>query len=181
MSKHFRSSAFGWFVMARLPSPNKIKTHNIYTVWEAAEALGMHRKTIVRWINDKGLVADKTSKPWLIDGKGLKAFLGLRRRKVRVKLALHNLYCLGCKSAREPAGKFADYTQLTPTTGMMSALCPACESVIYKVVCRSDLEAIRAKIEVTIQQANPRLVSQSDAPLNVTFSEESQTHAKARK
>ena len=167
--------------MARLPSPNKIKTHNIYTVWEAAEALGMHRQTIVRWINDKGLIADKSTKPWLIDGKDLKAFLGLCRRKVRVKLALHNLYCLGCKSAREPAGKFADYTQLTPTTGMLSALCPACECVINKVVRRSDLEAIRAKIDVTIQQANPRLVSPSDNPLNATLSEEFQTHVKARK
>jgi len=66
--------------MARLPSPNIIKMHNIYTVWEAAEALGMHRQTILRWINDKGLIADKSSKPWLIDGKCLKAFLGLRRK-----------------------------------------------------------------------------------------------------
>ena len=167
--------------MARLPSPNKIKTHNIYSVWEAAEALGLHRQTIVRWINDKGLIADKSSKPWLIDGRDLKAFLGLRRQKVRVKLALHHIYCVGCKSAQEPAGKFADYTQQTPTTGMLSALCPTCECVINKVVRRADLEAIRAKIEVTIQQANPRLVSLSDAPLNVTFSQESQTHVKTHK
>ena len=132
--------------MARLPSPNEIKTHNIYTAWEAAEALGMHRQTIVRWINDKGLIADKSSKPWLINGKDLKAFLGLRRRKVRVKLALHHLYCFGCKSAQEPAGRFADYTQLTPTTGMLSALCPDCDCIINKVVRRFDLEAIRAKM-----------------------------------
>jgi len=70
---------------------------------------------------------------------------------------------------------------LTPTNGMMSALCPACESVIYKVVCRSDLETIRAKIEVTIHQANPRLVSQNDALLDVTFSEEHHANAKVRK
>jgi excisionase family DNA binding protein len=167
--------------MARLPSPNKIKTHRIYTIWEAAEALGKHRQTIVRWINDKGLVADKTFKPWLIDGKDLKAFLGLRRRIVRVKLALHHLYCLGCRSAQEPAGKFADYTPQTPTTGMLSALCPICECVINKVVRRSDLEAIRAKFEVTIQQGNPRLVSRTGTPLNVTLNKEAETHVKARK
>lgn len=45
--------------MARYASPNKIKAHRIYTVWEAAEALGKHRQTIIRWINDKGLTADK--------------------------------------------------------------------------------------------------------------------------
>lgn len=167
--------------MARLPAPNKIKTHRIYTIWEAAEALEKHRQTIVRWINDNGLIADKTRKPWLIEGRDLKVFLGLRRRKFRVKLALQHLYCLGCKSAQEPAGKFADYTQLTPTTGMLSAFCPICECVINKVVHRADLETIRAKIEVTIQQGSPRLVSQSDAPLNVTFSREPQNHVKARK
>jgi excisionase family DNA binding protein len=167
--------------MARFPSPNRIKTHNIYSVWEAAEVLSKHRRTILRWINDKGLSADKTCTPWLIDGSDLKAFLGFRRQSVRVRLALHHLYCLGCKSAQEPAGKFADYTHQTPTTGMLSALCPACECVINKVVRRSDLEAIQAKIEVTIQQGNPRIVSSDGAPLNVTFSEGAQTHAKARK
>ncbi len=167
--------------MARYASPNKIKAHRIYTVWEAAEALGKHRRTIIRWINDKGLIADKSQKPWLIKGTDLKAFLGQQRSKARCKLALHHLYCLGCDSPQEPAGKFADYTQQTATTGMLSALCPACECVINKVVRRADLEVIRAKIEVTVQQADPRLVSRTDAPLNVTFTDEAHTHVKARK
>ena len=59
--------------------------------------------------------------------------------------------------------------------------CPTCECVINKVVRRADLEAIRAKVEVTVQQADPRLVSRTDAPLNVTFTKEDQTHVKARK
>ncbi len=42
--------------MRRLPSPNLIKTHYVYTVWEAAQALGRHRQTVVRWIKDKGLI-----------------------------------------------------------------------------------------------------------------------------
>jgi excisionase family DNA binding protein len=164
--------------MARLPSPAKIKTHRIYTIWEAAEALGKHRQTIVRWISDKGLVADKTCKPWLIDGKDMKAFLGLRRRNVRVKLALHHLYCLGCKSSQAPAGKFADYTPQTPTTGMLSALCPNCECVINKIVRQSDLEAIRAKIEVTIQQANPRIVLPEEPSSTVTLNNGAETRVK---
>ena len=167
--------------MVRYASPNKIKAHRIYTVWEAAEALEKHRQTIIRWINNKGLIADKSQKPWLIEGTNLKAFLGHQRARSKCKLALHHIYCLGCKSPQEPAGKFADYAQLTATTGMLSALCPACECVMNKVVRRVDLEAIRAKIEVTVQQADQRLVSRTDTPLNVTFNDEAQTHAKARK
>lgn len=150
--------------MPRHASPGKIKAHRIYTVWEAAQALNKHRQTIIRWINDKGLPADKSQKPWLIRGGDLKAFLGQQRSKAKCKLALHHIYCLGCKSPQESAGKFADYTQQTATTGMLSALCPVCECVMNKVVRRADLEAIRAKIEVTVQQAGPRLVSRADAP-----------------
>jgi len=164
--------------MARSPAPNRIKTHRIYTVWEAAEVLGKHRQTIIRWIKDKGLIADTSQRPWLIKGSDLKSFLGHRRQKVKCKLALHHLYCLGCKAPQEPAGKFADYTQLTSSTGMLSALCPVCGCIINKVIRRADLEAIRAKIEITIQQADPRIVSREHALLDVAFSNEERTRVK---
>ncbi|MEP4197265.1 MAG: helix-turn-helix domain-containing protein [Aliishimia sp.] len=166
--------------MARLPSPNRIKTHNIYTVWEAAQALGRHRQTIIRWIKDKGLIADQSTVPWLIEGKHLKQFLGHKRAKAKTKMALHQLFCLGCKFPREPDGKFAEYTQETSTTGMLRALCPACGCILNKVVRRADLQAIRAKIEVAIQQANPRLVSLPAPRLNDTSTQESQTHDKTQ-
>ncbi|WP_044036847.1 helix-turn-helix domain-containing protein [Octadecabacter arcticus] len=165
--------------MPRLPSPNRIKTHYVYTVWEAAQALGRNRQTIIRWIKDKGLVADRGKVPWLIKGRDLKQFLGYRRAKSKTKLALHHLFCFGCKTPQEPDGKFAEYTQATPTTGMLKALCPSCASIMNKVVRRADLEAIRAKIEVAVQQANPRLVSLPAPPLNDTSAKEAQTDGKA--
>jgi hypothetical protein len=164
--------------VARKPSPNKIKTHRIYTVWEAADALDRHRQSIIRWIKEKSLIADTSRKPWLITGQDLKTFLGHQRRKSRCALALHHLYCLGCKMPQEPAGKFADYFQQSATSGMLKALCPACGCVMNKVIRRADLEAVRAKIEVTIQQADPRLVSLDAAPSNVTFSDEAKPHVK---
>ena len=165
--------------MPRLPSPNLIKTHYVYTVWEAAQALGRHRQTVIRWIKDKDLIADRSKVPWLIRGKDLKEFLGHSRAKSKTKMALHHLYCVGCKAPQEPDGKFADYTQASPTTGMLKALCPACGSILNKVVCRADLEAIRAKIEVTVQQANPRLVSLPAPCSNDTSTKEAKTDDKA--
>ena len=166
--------------MTRLPPPNRIKTHYVYTIWEAAQALGRHRQTVIRWIKDKGLVADRSKIPWLIQGKDLKHFLGHRRAKSKIKLALHHLFCLGCKAPQEPDGKFAEYTQTSPTTGMLKALCPACGGIINKVVGRADLETIRAKIEVTVQQANPRLVSLPLSCSNDTSAKEAQTNGKAQ-
>ncbi len=167
--------------MPRRPSPSRIKTHRVYTPWEAANALGVHRQTVRRWIKDKGLPADTSSKPWLIEGADLKAFLGQRQTKYRCKLDLHHCYCLGCKGPREPDGRMADYIQQTPTTGMLTALCPICGALMNKVVRRADLEAIRAKIDVTIQRASPRLVSRKDAPLTVTFELEAESGVKTQR
>ena len=166
--------------MAKRGNPTNIKSHRIYTVWEAAEETGKHRQTITRWIKSCGLIADTSQKPWLITGHDLKSFLGFKRQKAKCKLALHHLYCLGCKAPREPDGRFADYTQQTSTTGMLSALCPSCGGIINKVVRRGDLEIIRAKIEVTIRQADARIVSSTDTPLNVTLEIESETNVKTR-
>jgi excisionase family DNA binding protein len=167
--------------MAKSFPVTRIKTHRVYTVWEVADVLGCHRQTIIRWIKERGLVAVTTQKPWLIEGRELKTFLGGRKTRQRVSLALHLCYCLGCKSPRKPDGKIADYVQQTPETGRLTGLCPACGSLMNKIVKRVDLEAIRAKIEVTVQKAHPRLVSRTDPPSNVTFNREAATHGKAQR
>ena len=62
--------------MAKKFPVNKIKGHHIYSMWEVSDALGCHKQTVARWIKLNGLVADTSSKPWLIDGRDLKVFLG---------------------------------------------------------------------------------------------------------
>jgi len=166
--------------MARKASPARIKTHQVYSAGELASALGVHRQTILRWVKEKGLKADTQQKPWLFEGRDVKEFLGQRKKTARCKTALNHCFCLGCKQAREPDGKIADYIQMTPTTGMLTGLCPACGCLMNKVVRRADLEAIRARIDVTIQKADARLVSSSDASLNVTISEEPESHGKTQ-
>ncbi|WP_049641769.1 helix-turn-helix domain-containing protein [Candidatus Rhodobacter oscarellae] len=156
-----------------------VKTHRIYTVWEIAECLRCHRHTVTRWIKARDLDADRTCKPWLIRGADLKAFLGHRQAKPTRRMAPHHCFCLGCKSAQIPDGNFAEYTHQTPTTGRLTALCPACGVVMSKVIRRTDLEAIQAKIEVAFQQAAPRLVSLSEPSSEVALGQEDQTHAKA--
>ncbi len=93
-----RGRCLGGVVMARFPSPNRIKMHYVYTVWEAAQALGR--------IARRSSVGSRTragcgSQPSAVadPGEDLKEFLGHRRAKSKTKLALHHLYCLGCKSS----------------------------------------------------------------------------------
>lgn len=157
-----------------------VRAHFIYEVWEVAELLNCHRQTVVRWVKNDGLEADQSRRPWLIRGADLKTFLGHRQAKRRCRLESKTLYCLGCKCPQEPAGRMADYTQQTATTGMLSALCPTCGALMNKVIKRADLDAIRASVDVTVQQACPRLVSREGAPSDVTFDREKKTHAKAQ-
>ena len=166
--------------MGKLFPVNRIKSHHVYTPWTASQALRCHRQTVIRWVKHHELPADTTSKPWMIAGSDLKAFLGGRQNKRRCKLALHHCFCFGCKGPREPDGKIADYNHLTHVTGRLTALCPDCGCLMHKIVRRSDLEAVRAKIDLTVQKAHPRLVSRADTISNVTLSQEPETHGKAQ-
>ena len=157
--------------MPKKPSPTLIKKHRIYTVWEAGDALGVHRQTVIRWIKDKGLIADKSGRLWLIKGSDLKHFLGERRAGGKCKLSPHHLYCFGCKSPQMPVGRMADYKHQSQTTGMLTGLCPCCGTQLNKAVRRSELEVIRAKIDVTVQQADPTLVPLEEPPLTVTLNQ----------
>ena len=164
--------------MPKKPSPNLIKKHRIYNTWEAAEALGLHRQTIIRWIKDKGLIADQSQKPWLIKGSYLKHFLGERKAAGKCKLSVHHPYCFTCKLPQMPDGRIADYKHKTDSSGMLIGLCPSCGCVMHKAVSRSKLEAIRAKIDVTIQQADPTLVPLDEPSSTVTLNYGAKTHVK---
>jgi len=166
--------------MAKSFPASRIKTHLVYSVWEVADKLGCHRQTVIRWIKDKGLEADRSRKPWLIEGRILRAFLGERVRAAKCQLSLSHCYCLGCKAPQEPHGRIADFKLNTPQTGMLTALCPVCGALMNKVIRRADLEAIRARIDVTIQQAEARLVSLTPSLSNATSETEAHSHGKAK-
>jgi excisionase family DNA binding protein len=163
--------------MPKKPDPRRIKAHRVYTVAEVAQALGLHRQTVLRWIKSTALKAERKRKPWLVEGAVLKAFLGARRREGRCRLALSQLYCLGCRAARIPDGRLADFTLTRQGAGTLMGLCPDCGAAMYKAVRREDLEPIRAQLDVRIRTAQPRIVGGADAPLIVDLSNEDWTDA----
>lgn len=165
--------------MPKKPSPNLIKKHLVYDPFDAAEALGLHRQTIIRWIKDQGLPADTSTRPWLIRGADLKSFLGQRRANGKCQLALHQIYCLPCRAPQTPDGLLAEYWHRTARTGSLVGSCPSCGRLMYKAIRRADLEAIRAKLDVTVKQADARIVSQSNPSVTVTKKGYEKRHAKS--
>jgi hypothetical protein len=166
--------------MPKHPSPTKVKTHMIYTVWEVGDLLGIHRQTVIRWIKSSKLEADCSQKPWLIKGVNLKVYLQSKRKSRKAKLRLHEIYCLPCRAPKVPAGKMAEYKHKTQTTGVLTGICPDCDRFLHRFIRRDQLPDIQRRCDVTYSKAEPRIVGPANPPVRVTLVEEGLTHGKAQ-
>lgn len=138
--------------MPRRPAHHRVKRHQVYTVAEAAEVIGMHRQTVARWIGGKEgapLPADRDRKPWLIRGEDLKRWLIARKESARTRLGPGEVYCLPCRRSVRPDGGIADFLAREGRTGMLVGLCPHCGRLVNRVVREADLPRITADLEVT--------------------------------
>lgn len=153
--------------MPKKPDPGRIKRHRVYAVSEAASALGVHRQTVIRWIGDHGLDADRSRKPWLIAGAELKRFLAARRRAGRTRLAPGEMYCLPCRCASLPAERMAEFQMRNARTGVLVGLCPACARLMHRFLRRADLDSVRAVLDVTVRPALVGIVGASSQAATV--------------
>ncbi|MEC5291603.1 helix-turn-helix domain-containing protein [Aurantimonas sp. C2-6-R+9] len=142
--------------MARRPSWRAIGRHRTYTVDEAATALGVHRRTIRRWLKVEGLEAIDGRRPTLIHGSDLIAFLKARKPAKRT-LQPHEGFCFSCREPRRPA--FDAVEVEVSASGRLSylALCETCATTMHKKLGKGLLPALEARCTVTIRQADARI------------------------
>jgi excisionase family DNA binding protein len=137
------------------PDRRRLKLHRSYTVDEAARTLGMSKGTVRRWLKN-GLRCIDDRKPTLIRGSDLAEFLK-SREKPRQPCPPGYCYCVKCRSSQKPDGAIAEYIVLTATSGNLRGICPTCGSLMHRRTSATQLEAIRAFLDVTIVEASPRL------------------------
>ncbi|MEO1276567.1 MAG: helix-turn-helix domain-containing protein [Pseudomonadota bacterium] len=130
--------------MPKLPSHARVKRHAVYTVAEAAEVTGMHRRTVMRWIKGDGLDAVTDARPWLIEGAVLKDWLLARREDGRCRLAPDALYCLACRTAVRPDPALVEVRPHRAGTSLVVGLCPLCTRLTHRIVRTADLPAVWA-------------------------------------
>jgi hypothetical protein len=135
---------------SRRHNTRRAKSHFSYTINEAAMLYGVERQTVRNWLS-KGLVPNDSGRPVLIHGTALNRFHTARRDAAKTKCGPGELYCLGCKAPRRPAGSIAEYTPTMPTTGSMSAICPACDRIMIQRVGIIRLAQFKAELEVVIR------------------------------
>ncbi|MBL8419995.1 MAG: helix-turn-helix domain-containing protein, partial [Dechloromonas sp.] len=136
----------------RHPNPRLAKIHRNYTVEEIATLFGVHRNTVRAWVK-RGLPTSDDRRPMLILGRDLVAFLQAQRAKNKRTCLPGEIYCVRCRTPKTPAGEMADYEALTTTQGNLIAICPDCETIVYRRVSLAKLAQIRGKLDITFPQA----------------------------
>ena len=150
----------------RLPNPKLAKKHRNYSVSEIAALYKVHKNTVLAW-REAGLAPiDDRRKPLLFLGTALSAFLESKRLKNKCPLRPGQIYCVACRSAKEPALGMAEYVPLTATTGNLRGLCPTCERLIHRRVSRINLTTILGQLEVTFTDAPRHIRDVVDPSVN---------------
>lgn len=148
----------------RTYNPRLIKATWPYTVQEIAELLKVHKNAVTRWIAE-GLVADCSSRPYLIRGKNLIDFIVGRQAKRRAKCGLGQFYCLKCRGPRDPYLGIVDLNFIKAGTVRLESICAECSTKVHKVQSASQLDKIRSHFHVQ-SIAGEHIYARTDPFLN---------------
>ena len=162
----------------RRANPRRVKIHRSYTVDEVARLLGVHKNTVRSWIKS-GLQTSDARRPTLILGRHLSTYLYDRRKRSRQPCRPGQLYCVGCRAPKYPAGQIADYIPLSPSFGNLRGICPDCETLIHRRVSLKNLAAVVGNLEVSAAQAEEHIRDSAAPSENRDFTMEAHTHEDA--
>lgn len=157
--------------MARQPEWRRIKRHRSYTVWEAAQVTRCHRNTVRSWVK-QGLPIIPGTRPSLILGVELLAFLKQRSVRRKRKCGAGEIYCLKCREAVAPAEQMADLEKQTSKIGRLVGLCPNCGTVVYRCVSLARVSEAIGSLSVQIRAARVRVTDTADPLAIVHFSQD---------
>ncbi|WP_436642719.1 helix-turn-helix domain-containing protein [Microbaculum sp. FT89] len=139
------------------PSARQVKKNWTYEVKQLARLVGVHPNTVRRWISKDGLEVVDDRRPFLIRGEAAQEFLGERKQSRKCTLKPGEIYCLGCRAPKRPAGNMADYLPLGAERGSLQGLCPDCGGLIYRGVSPAKLDAVRADLDIAFTEALQRI------------------------
>jgi Helix-turn-helix domain len=152
-------------------NPRRVKIHRNYTIEEVARLFDAHKNTVRGWLR-QGLRPIDGNRPTLIHGRDLAAFLDACRRQSRQACGPGRIYCVKCREPKEPAGGMADYITVSPTSGNLRGICPACHTLIHRRVSLAKLDQVRGSLEVTFPHADGRIGESTTPSLNCDSNEE---------
>lgn len=148
----------------RRHNPFRIRAKHCYTVEEAAATLGTHKNTIRQWMK-QGLRRIDDTKPHLIHGSDLKAFIAERQQRTKQPCQPDEIYCFRCRAPRQPWEGLVDVIFLNQKGAALTGICSACEGKLNRrtSIARLPDHAKNFKIQ---QLVNSRIVASLPPSLN---------------
>ena len=130
-------------------SARRLKRHRVYTIEEAALAIGGKPDTLYRWARWRGLTVIKDKRPMLVSGAVLIEFIK-KRNKPKFTLGSTEAYCFDCHEPRPPAfAEMALVWRFPKGGGRLLGLCSFCACLINKHVSAAQLDEITKLLTVT--------------------------------
>lgn len=146
-------------------NPNLAKIHRAYKIEELADIYGVHKNTVRQWIQD-GLETVDEQRPTLILGHQAVEFLKHRRQSRKRPCKTNEIFCLRCRSPKQPVPGLVEYVPVTESLGNLLALCPDCSSIINRRTNLTKALAISQEMQITFPQALKHIAESVQPSLN---------------
>lgn len=130
--------------MAKQYNPNKCKIHRSYTVEEIAELYGVHKRTVRNWTKN-GLAFFDGIRPFLILGTDLKLFLINKKKAIKHKCKMSEIYCFKCRTPQKPNLETVNFMQQPNGVGRVFARCSLCDFKVNKYFSWRQLDTLKSK------------------------------------
>jgi len=141
----------------RNQNPRLAKIHRSYKVDEIANLYGTHKNTVLNWIK-QGLPTFDNKRPLMILGSDLNAFHAKQRVKNKRPCKQNEIYCMKCKTPKEPASGMVEYQSVNAKTGNIIGICPECETLMYRRISNTKIQQFSEQMGFTIPQAHLHIV-----------------------
>jgi hypothetical protein len=158
----------------RHPNYRLVKIHRSYSVEEIARLCGKHKNTVRAWLKD-GLYPIDNSRPVLVHGHVLAAFLKGRRTAGKRPSPPGHLYCFKCREPKPPAEGVVIVQAISDKVSNISAVCPTCGGTMYRRASNHRLKEFEANLDGALPKAVPRIGETTHPSVNCDSGEELRT------
>jgi Putative ATPase subunit of terminase (gpP-like) len=142
-----------------------VKRKMSYSVKEICKLFGVHPNTVLSWINKEGLERMENIYPHEVYGGVLADFIAARQSKPKIKLAVEEFKCFGCKVARKPRGMIASICPHNQKLGRLKGFCDMCSGKINKIFSLKNLPEIQKVFSIQQWHISPLIEGENTSAI----------------
>lgn len=119
-------------IKRRSYNPRRVCRDLSYSVQEVAELFGIHKNSVLQWLKN-GLARIDDTKPYLIHGSSLIAYLRKKREKRKSQCKPNEFYCCRCRVPRRAWEDAVDLVFLNSKKLSIEGICSVCETKVLRI------------------------------------------------